>query len=107
MKTEVLTKSKIELNEQILFSRPVNALAICRITEVREKAVKVDYVVESIHHNGIPVFTYCCWIPISVITWDKYGCLTVKNWYARKFEGGVHIKKYYIGSEGQKCFINS
>ena len=95
----MLTQSKIELNEQIIFSKDAG-LFIGRITEVREKAVKVDYCMESIWNNcQLTIFTYSTWIPKAAIIPDKIGGLTVKKWFANiglKAENVRHIKKYYI-----------
>jgi hypothetical protein len=100
------TKSKIEINEQILFSKDAG-LFVGRITEIREKAVKVDYCFDSIWSRGVSIYTYCTWIPISVLCHDELGGLTVKKWFALK---GLqpdkirHIKKYFV-ENGQQIFI--
>lgn len=102
-----IIKEEIALDGQILFDRP-NSMIVGRIVEVREKAVKIDYAVEPVHPSitgmMLTVYTWCCWLPKSVIVHDKHGCLTVKGWFARNFSGGFHIKKYYM-EKGEKIFI--
>lgn len=94
----------LEINDQILFGRP-NCIAICRVAEVREKAVKVDYALEPIwSNNNVIVFNHTCWIPKSVIVNDKNKGLTVKKWFETKFEGGPHIKKYFMKGD-EKIFV--
>lgn len=99
------TQTQIELNGQILFNRP-NSIIVCTITEIREKAIKVDYAVEPVSvystGNSCIVFNYSCWIPKSVIVEDNG--LTVKKWFANTFKGGYHIKKYYVEG-GKKIFV--
>jgi hypothetical protein len=99
-----LAKSKIELNEQILFSKDAG-LFIGRIVELREKAVKVDYCFESVWSNGaITVFNYTTWMPKSVIINDEIGILTVKKWFINtglNTEKIFHIKKYYVKGENK------
>lgn len=91
--------SKIELNEQILFSKG-ESLFIGRIVEVREKSVKVDYCFESVWSKGnVTVYTYTTWIPTSVIINDELGGLTVKKWFINNglnTEKIFHIKKYFM-----------
>ena len=98
---------KIELNKQILFKRP-NCLFIGRIVRITEKAVQVDYCLEptSLRVGMLPitVFTHSCYIPKSVLIEDtdlpsEYSC-TTKKWFASTFNGGYHIRKYYM--EGDK-----
>lgn len=104
--TTQIEKSKIELNEQILFSNNVG-LFIGRIVELREKAVKVDYCWESIWSNGkCIVFNYTTWIPISQIINDEIGGLTVKSWFKNNMntEKIYHIKKYFV-KNNEKCFV--
>lgn len=105
--TPTLIKDETKIFGQILFDRP-NSIIVGRIVEIREKAVKIDYAVEPVHASSsgmiLTVYTYCCWIPKSLITNDKHGSLTVKSWFARNFSGGRHIKKYYI-ENGEKKFI--
>lgn len=95
----VITKDEIAIGSQILFDRP-NCIIVGIISEVREKAVKIDYAKEPVNaafaSNMLPVYTYACWIPKSLIVNDKVGGLTVKAWFARNFSGGHHIKKYFI-----------
>ena len=95
----------IQVNDQILFDRP-GSIVVCRITEVREKAVKVDYELMPVWSGagGVTVYSYSCFIPISVITHDKYKSLTVKKWFSNKWEGGFRIKRYFI-SNGEKVFV--
>jgi len=98
-------KSKIELNEQILFSKN-SSLFIGRIVECREKAIKVDFCWESVWSNGrVVVFNYTTWIPKSVIINDELGGLTVKTWFANnlKAESVFRIKPYYV--EGEKTYF--
>jgi hypothetical protein len=99
--------SKIELGEQILFSRP-NCLVVCRIVEITEKAVKVDYCLEPISmysYNSCIVYNYSTYIPKSVILNDEIGGLTVKTWFKNNFKGGFKIKPYFLKNE-RKAFIN-
>jgi len=109
METEaiIIEKSKIELEEQILFDRP-NSLVVCRIVDVREKSVKVDYELmpcsPGSSSNAPTVYSYTCYVPISVITHDKYGSLTVKKWFANKWKGGVRIKPYFM-KDGKKVNV--
>lgn len=103
--TKLTTPEKIEINQEIIFNRP-NSLVICKIVEVRDKAVKVDYAVEPISESSSMsciVFTYGCWIPKSVILADEYGCLTTKKWFENNFTGGWHIKRYFE-EKGKKVF---
>jgi hypothetical protein len=104
---EVVVKSQIELNEQILFSKDAG-LFIGRIVELREKAIKVDYCFESIWGNGSTVvFNYTTWMPKSVIINDEIGGLTVKKWFANSglnTEKVFHIKKYFMKGD-EKIFL--
>lgn len=100
MKSEAATldmpKSAIEIDAQIIFNRP-NCLMVCRIVEVREKAVKVEYANEPISGViGVTVYNYSCWIPKAAIIHDEYGSLITKKWFENKFEGGWKIKPYFI-----------
>lgn len=101
------TQSKIEINEQILFSKDVG-LFVGRIVDVRDKAVKVDYCFASIWNNSpTTVFNLCTWIPKSVIINDEIGGLTVKKWFANiglSKDKIFHIKKYFI-KDGEKIFV--
>jgi hypothetical protein len=91
-----LPKSPIEIDAQIIFNRP-NCLMVCRIVEVREKAVRVDYANEPIMSNcAVTVYTYSCWIPKSAIIHNEYGGLITKKWFENKFEGGYKIKPYFV-----------
>lgn len=105
--TKSIIQDEIALDGQILFDRP-NCIIVGRIVEMREKAVKIDYAKEPVHpsHSGtlLPVYTYCCWIPKSLIINENNGSLTVKAWFARNFSGGRHIKKYFM-ENGKKIFI--
>lgn len=105
---EAIAILDIAVNGQILFDRP-NSMIVARITEVREKAVKVDYAVDSISFtNFLSIYTHACWIPISVIISDGdahcHG-LTVKKWFAQKFEGGHRIKSYFLNEKGVPCHV--
>jgi hypothetical protein len=103
MNTATIQISKIELNEQILFSRP-NCLVVCRIVEMTEKAVKVDYCLEpiSMHsNNSCIVYNYSTYIPKSVILNDKIGGLTVKKWFENNFKGGFRIKPYFLKNDSK------
>lgn len=103
MKTLELPTNKalselLTMGEQILFDRP-NSLVVCRIVEIKEKAIRIDYAVEPITlTNQLVVFTYSCWLPKSVLQ-VKDNCLTVKKWFSNKFEGGYKIKKYFVKNE--------
>lgn len=103
----IITKDEIAIGSQILFDRP-NCIIVGIIVEVREKAVKIDYAKEPVHpayaSNMLPVYTYACWIPKSLIVNDENGGLTVKSWFSRNFSGGHHIKKYFI-EKGEKKYI--
>jgi hypothetical protein len=103
--TNVITQSQIELDEQILFNRP-NSLVICRIVEMTEKAVKVDYCVEPISftNNACIVYNYSTYIPKSVIINDELGGLGVKKWFQNSFKGGYKTKPYFI-IDSKKVFI--
>ena len=91
-----LPKSAIEIDAQIIFNRP-NCLMVCRIVEIREKAVRVDYANEPIWGSGVvTVYTYSCWIPKSAIIHDEYGSLVTKKWFENTFKGGWRIKPYYL-----------
>jgi len=86
----------IEIDAQIIFNRP-NCLMVCRIVEIREKAVRVDYANEPIWGSGVvTVYTYSCWIPKSAIIHDEYGSLITKKWFENTFKGGWRIKPYFI-----------
>ena len=101
MKTETITRKMI--NEQILFYCSTEAIFTGNIVQETEKAVKVDYTIDSIWMNCKPVFTYSAWFPKSVIVKDENG-LTVKNWFVRNFKGGHSIKRYFL-SNGKKVFV--
>ena len=91
-----LSKSVIEIDSQIIFNRP-NCLMVCRVVEIREKAVRVDYANEPIcGKSGITVYNYSCWIPKSAIIHDEYGSLVTKKWFENTFKGGWRIKPYYL-----------
>lgn len=99
-----LPKSTIELDAQIIFNRP-NCLMICRIVEMREKAVRVDYANEPIcGKSGVTVYNYSCWIPKSAIIHDKYGSLVTEKWFEDTFKGGWRIKPYFI-KEGKTVMV--
>ena len=104
---ETITKSQMELNEQIIFAKDAS-IFISRIIEVKEKAVKVDYCFESVWSNpSIIVYTYTMWIPKSVIIHDEIGGLTVKKWFAKnglQKENTFFIKKYFINDD-KKVFV--
>ncbi len=95
---------EIKLDEQILFGK-INSMFVGRVVEVKEKAIKVDYywqpVMGALMH--CQVFNYSTWMPISVLKTTNNG-VSVKSWFANKFTGGHHIKKYFI-NEGNKVFI--
>jgi len=95
---------KIELNEQILFSKN-QGVFVGTIVEIKDKAIKVDYAWESAWSNGksLVVYTYSCWIPKSVLIADDHGDITVKKWFIEKLNG-VNIKKYFLDN-GVKKFI--
>ena len=91
-----LPKAAIEIDSQIIFNRP-NCLMVCRIVEMREKAVRVDYANEPISSKcGVTVYNYSCWIPKSAIIHDEYGSLITKKWFEQTFKGGWRIKPYFI-----------
>ena len=91
-----LPKAAIEIDSQIIFNRP-NCLMVCRVVEIREKAVRVDYANEPIcGKSGITVYNYSCWIPKSAIIHDEYGSLVTKRWFENTFKGGWRIKPYYL-----------
>ena len=99
-----LPKSAIGIDSQIIFNRP-NCLMVCRIVEMREKAVRVDYANEPISSKcGVTVYSYSCWIPKSAIIHDEYGSLITKKWFESTFKGGWRIKPYFI-KEGKKVSI--
>ena len=98
-----IQKDKIEVNGQIIFSLN-GGLFVGRITEVREKAIKVDYTVENIWSNStVTVFTYTTFLPLSVIIYNEIGALTVKKWFTSKFDSSkaFHIKKYFMEGDTQ------
>ena len=105
--TTAIIKDEIAIDGQILFDRP-NSIIVGRIVEIREKSVKIDYAVEPVSAsssgNMVTVYTYCCWLPKSLIINDKNGSLTVKAWFARNFSGGFRIKKYLMEGE-KKIFV--
>jgi hypothetical protein len=90
---------KIVENAQILFSKDAG-IFVGRITEIREKSVKVDYCFESAWgNNSMTVYTYTTWIPKSVLILDEHEQLTVKKWFAKSGLDGekiFHIKKYFM-----------
>lgn len=96
------------INDQILFSRSPSVF-VGRITEVREKAVKVDYCFDSVWNKGVTVYLYTTWVPISVLVLQdqEIGSYTVKPWFARtgiKSESAYHIKRYYL-EKGVQMFV--
>lgn len=105
MKEEIssvqLPKAAIEIDGQIIINRP-NCIMVCRIVEVRDKAVRVDYANEPIWSKcNVTVYHRTCWIPKSAIVHDEYGSLITKKWFENKFEGGPQIKPYFI-QDGKK-----
>lgn len=91
-----LPKAAIEIDSQIIFNRP-NCIMVCRIVEMREKAVRVDYANEPISSKcGVTVYNYSCWIPKSAIIHDEYGSLITTKWFENTFKGGWRIKPYFI-----------
>lgn len=113
-KKEPSLDHEIQVGEQILFDQHVKGgivLIVCNVTEVREKAVKVDFAQEPVsvgHRGGHPVFTYTMWLPKSVIISEpiegtSHSQTTVKKWFANKGFNEAkkfHIKKYML--EGDK-----
>lgn len=100
-----MENSKIELNEQILFCKGVG-MFVGRIVEVREKAIKVDYCMESVWSSAgsVIVFTYTTWIPKSAVINDEIGGLTVKKWFINNGlskDKTYYIKKYFMQGEKQ------
>lgn len=92
------------INEQILFYCAKEAIFTGNIVQETEKAVKVDYTVDGIWANCVPVFSYSAWFPKSVIVNDEKMGLTVKDWFVRNFKGGQRIKSYFL-SNGKKVFV--
>jgi hypothetical protein len=95
--------NEILIGEGLNFTQKAGCLFIGEITEVREKAIKVNY---GWSHDiyGVIVYNYTTWIPISVLQKEKYG-LTVKKWFARnglKKDSCFNIKPYYY-HENKKC----
>jgi hypothetical protein len=111
----------LEPGDQIIWSPNNQTMIVARITELKGKAVKIDYAVEPVsvysHGNRVPVFTHTAFIPKSVIVYDNtspvsvdlYKALTVKKWYAvkgwtdpkvKKF----NIKKYYLDGD-KKVYV--
>ena len=105
MATAHITQAKIEIGEQLIWSSGHSSLLIATITQETEKAVKIDYTLESVWSNGsVVVFTRTAWIPKSAIINDpETGGLTIKPWLRNKFEGGPKIKPYFIKA-GQKIY---
>lgn len=104
----VTTTPDIKLNDWMFFDRP-GCLFVGRITEVREKAIKVDYALEPIFASGcnaVSIFDHTCWIPKSVLIIEPKhkDTITVKKWFEKAFKGGPRIKSYFIGKEGQAVF---
>ncbi len=107
-----VTKAQIEVNEQILATKNVKGgsiMFVARITEAREKAVKVDYAIEPIWasgNHGVTIYTYSIWIPVSIIFHDKLGGLTIKKWFLNKgLEKAHYIKNYFLTDTGVKAFV--
>jgi hypothetical protein len=107
---ETTTQIEVKQNAQILFDRP-NCIVVGRVIEVREKAVKMDYMLEPISVYRGPlsciVYSYSCWIPKSVLIADErveqsYG---VKKWFEKTFKGGHRIKNYFIAESGKQVFV--
>lgn len=99
----------IEINSQIIFDYNVRGgcvMIFALITEIREKAVKIDFAVEPVF-VGVAlmstVYNKTAWMPKSVIIQDsdKNLGLTVKKWYINKFKNDTHfrIKPYYFDGE--------
>ena len=98
---------EITIGDQIIADgRNEGILFIAVVTEVREKAVKVDYCWESCWNKGVTVFTYCTWVPKSVIS-EKDFSFTVSKWFIRNLTANkvVYIKKYFIGEGGKKVMV--
>lgn len=76
-----------------------------KVTPTKFNSKTVYYALEPIwSNNNVIVFNHTCWIPKSVIVNDKNKGLTVKKWFETKFEGGPHIKKYFMKGD-EKIFV--
>lgn len=105
METAINTHSKIEIGEQILWSSGPGGIVIATITQETEKAVKIDYTLESVWSgSALVIFTRTAWLPKSAIVNDEIGGLTIKPWLRNKFEGGPKIKPYFLKAD-TKIFI--
>lgn len=104
---ETAQKSAIELDGQILFTKG-ESMFIGRIVEVREKAIKVDYCLESVWSNcAVICYNYSVWIPKSAVIHDEIGCLTLKKWFINNGlqpDKVYRVKRYFI-KDGQKQLI--
>ena len=100
----VATQSiNIELNESIVWGKG-ETMYYGVITEVREKAIKVDIAVEGVWiKSHVTVYNYSCWVPISAIIDDR-GVLTIKKWLINKGVELIKIKKYHL-SNGVRYYI--
>ena len=103
-----MISEKIQIGEQILASVPPQGLFIARITEVKDRSIKIDYCIQSVWDNMATVFCYTMFVPISVLILDTHGELSLKPWFITKglkSDKIYHIKKYMINDKGEKAFI--
>lgn len=100
----VIIPVEIALDEQIMFNK-ISSMFVGRVVEIKEKAIKVDYYWQPIMSALMQcqVYNYSTWVPRSVLKQTDNG-VSVKSWFATKFPGGHHIKKYFI-EDGKKVLI--
>jgi hypothetical protein len=84
-------------------------LHIATVTEVREKAVKIDWGWESSKNRSVTVFTYTMWVPKSVIILcpeTPFRSLKIKKWFINSMQKDKVFKtKPYFLQDGRKVFI--
>lgn len=65
------------------------------VVQETEKAVKIDYALESIYSGGKTIAERSAWVPKSqIVSGDS---LTIKNWFANKAMKSVRINPYSLG----------
>lgn len=66
------------------------------VVEETEKAVKIDYALESIYSAGKAIAERSAWVPKSQIINGEHS-LTISNWFANKAMKSIRINPYSLG----------
>lgn len=103
MSNDVITK-QISVGDFFCYGKGV-AINSCLITEVREKAVKVDICTEGVWGiGGVIIYTKSAWIPKSVLYFDERGMLEVKKWFVNRGTVKTYPIKNYFIKDNKKVF---